>query len=106
MKYSDQCLPIQGISRLFGLSYTSPQDRKPRRALRRGESGYNPEDIERFEQMGFVMSGSRRKGKQNEEASKKGDFKSQKKEKDLQEMELVARFKEMIEERNALRKQI
>lgn len=52
------------------------------------------------------MSGSRRKGKQNEEASKKGDFKSQKKEKALQEMELVARFKEMIEERNAMKKQI
>jgi hypothetical protein len=52
--------------------------------------------------MGFVMSGNRRKRKyqQNvDEASKKSDFKSKKEEKALKETELVARFKEMIEER-------
>ena len=52
--------------------------------------------------MGFVMSGNRRKRKHQQtadEVSKKADFKVQKEEKALREMELVARFKEMIQNR-------
>lgn len=71
-----------------------------KRLPRSGE--YDAKDIERFEQMGFVMSGNRRKRKHQQnadEVSKKADFKVQKEEKALREMELVARFKEMIQNR-------
>jgi NF-kappa-B-activating protein C-terminal domain len=62
--------------------------------------GHAPQDIEKFEQMGFVMSGSRRKSKQQaEDASKKTGLILQKEDKALRETELVARFKEMIQER-------
>lgn len=48
------------------------------------------------------MSGNRRKRKHQQnadEASRKANFKLQKEEKALRETELVARFKEMIQER-------
>lgn len=54
--------------------------------------------------MGFVMSGNRRKKKQTpaaDEALKKAGYRIQKEERQLRETELVARFKEMIENRKA-----
>ena len=54
--------------------------------------------------MGFVMSGNRRKKKQpptTDEVSKKAGYKLQKEERQMREIELVARFKEMIEQRKA-----
>jgi len=98
--FSDLCLLHQSIlPKSFELSNASEQQRVTKRTLRRGEFGHDPKDIERYEQMGFVMSGNRRKKHSTDEASKKGDFTSQKEERALREMELVARFKEMIEER-------
>ena len=86
-------------------SNTSQQEQRSRRALGRGEFGHDPKDIEKYEQMGFVMSGNRRKKKQPaaamDEASKKAGYLLLKEEKQLRETELVARFKEMIENRKA-----
>ena len=85
------------------LSNTSQQEQTKQSSPRRTEFGHDAKDIERFEQMGFVMSGNRRKRKHQQqsldEASRKAGFKLQKEEKALRETELVARFKEMIQER-------
>jgi len=85
-------------------SNTSHQEQRSRRILGRGEFGHDPKDIEKYEQMGFVMSGNRRKKKQPpavDEASRKAGYKIHKEERQLRETELVARFKEMIENRKA-----
>jgi NF-kappa-B-activating protein C-terminal domain len=85
------------------LSNTSQQEQVNKRPRGRGEYGHDAKDIEKYEQMGFVMSGNRRKRKQNQqtvdEISKKAGYKLAKEEKALRETELVARFKEMIQER-------
>ena len=68
----------------------------------RAEFGHDPKDIERYEQMGFVMSGNRKRRKVpqvTDEDLRKAGFAVQKDVRDLKEKELVARFKELIETR-------
>jgi len=90
---------------LSDYSNTSQQEQRSRRVLGRGEFGHDPKDIEKYEQMGFVMSGNRRKKNQPagpmDEASRKAGYQLLKEEKQLRETELVARFKEMVENRKA-----
>jgi hypothetical protein len=62
-----------------------------------GKHGHTAEDIERFEQMGFVMSRNRKKKKSAQISSRKAGILHAKEEKEMRESELVARFKEMIE---------
>ena len=63
--------------------------------------GHDAEDIEKFERMGFVMSGNRRKKKPStksaEKSSRKASLMQAREEKELRESELVSRFKAMIE---------
>jgi len=76
-----------------------PKSTRPRG---RGEFGHDPKDIERYEQMGFVMSGNRKKRRQPEmsdEQLRKAGYAAQKEVRDLKEKELVAKFKTMIEMR-------
>ena len=80
-------------------SNNSGQDEIPAHITRLGLSGHTPKDIEQFEQMGFVMSGKRRKRKLQTDDPAQKLFGLSKEQKALKETELVARFKEMIEER-------
>lgn len=79
------------------------------RIPRRGEIGLSSNEIEDYEQAGYVMSGSRhrrmnavRMRKENQVISaeeKRGILKLQKEEKDKREGLIVNQFKEMIEEK-------
>ncbi|KAG8740790.1 hypothetical protein FRC10_003899 [Ceratobasidium sp. 414] len=79
------------------------------RIPRRGEIGLTPEEIERYEDVGYVMSGSRhrrmnavRMRKENQVISaeeKRGILKMQKEEREKRESMIVGGFKEMLEER-------
>lgn len=81
------------------------------RIPRRGEIGLDPEKIERFEAAGYVMSGSRhrrmnavRVRKENQVISaeeKRGILKLQAEEKAKRENEIVASFREMVQEKLA-----
>ncbi|WVR08217.1 hypothetical protein IAU60_005264 [Kwoniella sp. DSM 27419] len=83
------------------------------RIPRRGEIGLESDQIEKFEQMGYVMSGSRhqrmnavRLRKENQvinEAEKRAILKLQREEKEKKEGMIITQFKEMMEEN--LRKQ-
>ena len=78
----------------------------PTRPPRKGDYGHDAKDIERFEQMGFVMSGNRRKRKTSDDG-KNGKNKgvgALKEEKMLRETEIVNKFREMIQERKGLQK--
>jgi hypothetical protein len=68
----------------------------------RSEYGHDAKDIERFEQMGFVMSGKRRKRKNSEDTKKRGPG-ALKEEKLVREREIVSKFREMVEERRGSR---
>jgi len=67
-------------------------------APRGGRHGHTAEEIERFEQMGFIMSDKRRKKRQKQDASTKAGLILTQEEKEMRESELVARFKELVEE--------
>ncbi|QRW04002.1 Ras-induced vulval development antagonist domain-containing protein [Ceratobasidium sp. AG-Ba] len=79
------------------------------RIPRRGEIGLTSQEIEQFENVGYVMSGSRhrrmnavRMRKENQVISaeeKRGILKMQKEEREKRESMIVGGFKEMLEER-------
>ncbi len=79
------------------------------RIPRRGEIGLSSAEIDTYEQVGYVMSGSRhrrmnavRMRKENQVISaeeKRGILKLQKEEKDKREGLIVNQFKEMIEDK-------
>lgn len=79
------------------------------RIPRRGEIGLTSNEIEKYEQVGYVMSGSRhrrmnavRMRKENQVISaeeKRGILKMQKEEKEKREGLIVGGFKEMLEEK-------
>lgn len=81
------------------------------RIPRRGEIGLESVEIEKFENAGYVMSGSRhrrmnavRMRKENQVISaeeKRGILKLQKEEKDKKENLIVGGFKELVEKRLA-----
>ncbi|KAM0756594.1 DUF926-domain-containing protein, partial [Meredithblackwellia eburnea MCA 4105] len=81
------------------------------RIPRRGEIGLESEQIEKFESMGYVMSGSRhrrmnavRVRKENQVISaeeKRGILKMQAEEKAKRENQIVASFKEIVDQRLA-----
>jgi NF-kappa-B-activating protein C-terminal domain len=78
------------------------QQARSTRPRGRAEFGHDPKDIERYEQMGFVMSGNRKRRKVpqvTDDELRKAGFAVQKEVRDLKEKELVARFKELIETR-------
>jgi hypothetical protein len=100
---SDRCQLKITRSPPEDLSNTSHRE-QPKRPLRRAEFGHDAKDIEKYEQMGFVMSGNRRKRKDPplmDEESKKAGYKLQKQEKASRESEIVAKFKAMIQGRQA-----
>jgi len=70
------------------------QNKRPRG---RNEFAHDAKAIEKFEQMGFVMSGKRRKRKEPIDEETKA--KLQKEEKASRETEIVAQFKAMIQAR-------
>jgi hypothetical protein len=90
---------------LLGPINTRQQQSKSKRPPRRGEYGHDAEEIEKFERMGFVMSGNRRKRKNDstDDTSTKAGLMLQKEEKALRETEIVARFREMIQERKEMK---
>lgn len=101
----DLCLKSLGTA-LLTSSNASAQDSAKRRRLGKGEYGHQPEDIERYEKMGFVMSGNRRSkkgGSSNVESSSRPGLLQQREEKALRETELVARFKELAEQQKAMK---
>lgn len=79
------------------------------RIPRRGEIGLKPDEIEAFESVGYVMSGSRhrrmnavRMRKENQVISaeeKRGILKMQKEEKVKREGLIIGGFKEMLEDK-------
>jgi len=81
------------------------------RIPRRGEIGLSSEEIEKYEESGYVMSGSRhrrmnavRMRKENQVISaeeKRGILKLQKEEKEKRESLIVNQFKEMMEDKLA-----
>jgi NF-kappa-B-activating protein C-terminal domain len=78
------------------------QQARSTRPRGRAEFGHDPKDIERYEQMGFVMSGNRKRRKVpqvTDDELRKAGFAVQKEVRDLKEKELVARFRELIETR-------
>jgi NF-kappa-B-activating protein C-terminal domain len=103
MKYSDPCQLLNQSTttrQIFGVDIS--QKARSTRPRGRAEFGHDPKDIERYEKMGFVMSGNRKRRKVpqvTDEELRKAGFAVQKEVRDLREKELVARFKEMIETR-------
>lgn len=81
------------------------------RIPRRGEIGLEADEIEKFEQVGYVMSGSRhrrmnavRMRKENQVISaeeKRGILKLQKEEKDKREAMIREQFKSLIDDKLA-----
>lgn len=88
-------------------AYAASGERIPRR----GEIGLSSDQIDLYEQSGYVMSGSRhrrmnavRMRKENQVISaeeKRGILKLQKEEKEKREGLIVSQFKEMIEDKLA-----
>jgi len=102
--FLDLCLRRLGTAFLTS-SNASAQDSAKRR-VGKGEYGHQPEDIERYEKMGFVMSGNRRTkkgGSGNAESPARPALMQQREEKALRETQLVARFKELAEQQKAMK---
>jgi hypothetical protein len=95
----DQCPLTTGRHPLEVSNASSQEHRSPGRI----DFAHDAKAIEKFEKMGFVMSGKRRKRKDPnaiDEESRKAGFKLQKAEKALRETEIVAQFKAMIDARH------